>query len=456
MANLTGQLTKRIPKGSELTYQEVDDNWSNIETEVDNREDDLGNPSSDGQVLSSTIAGVRTWVDSPLTGALIADTGNVVKFDQNYQLNLNAPLNSGNIILDVTNAVPGNICAFYYNGNVEPDIPDAALLDIVTGVFKSNVKNGYEFRFNTDGTIDLDIRTDDRIQLTTPFVDFVIQDTQATGTIAPVNGAISYEVSLGLDNNPSNSTPLVGYNGTDITFLYPSLTTGQTYFSFTRAIGGLFSDSDYYVREFIAQNQVVSLLKDDFSGTTINALSYNEIPNTDTSILQNEKLIFRDILTGSSAGASEVNTEGKVDFDTALNDYFVVVDVENDVSNEGRFQFRLHSNDVSPPPLVRIFQNQNLSTGFFQARSSSGVLSAEIAIPIFNGTYKIHMNSVANTATLYKWDGSAYVLVGTHTTSNHSYHIKVQRTTSYLTNAENTLDNLYITTQDWSGKYPAN
>jgi len=33
-------------------------------SEVDGKEPALGNPSSDGMVLSSTAAGVRSWVDS--------------------------------------------------------------------------------------------------------------------------------------------------------------------------------------------------------------------------------------------------------------------------------------------------------------------------------------------------------------------------------------------------------
>lgn len=37
-------------------------------TDVDTKEDDLGAPSSDGQFLSSTVAGVRSWADAPTTG----------------------------------------------------------------------------------------------------------------------------------------------------------------------------------------------------------------------------------------------------------------------------------------------------------------------------------------------------------------------------------------------------
>ena len=37
-------------------------------SEVDGKEPDLGNPASDGQVLSSTAAGVRSWVDSASGG----------------------------------------------------------------------------------------------------------------------------------------------------------------------------------------------------------------------------------------------------------------------------------------------------------------------------------------------------------------------------------------------------
>jgi len=36
-----------------------------LASEVSEKEDDLGNPATDGYVLSSTAAGVRSWIDAP-------------------------------------------------------------------------------------------------------------------------------------------------------------------------------------------------------------------------------------------------------------------------------------------------------------------------------------------------------------------------------------------------------
>ena len=45
------------------------------QTEIDTKEDDLGNPTGDGWFLSSTIAGVRSWVSSSAGVAWGAITG---------------------------------------------------------------------------------------------------------------------------------------------------------------------------------------------------------------------------------------------------------------------------------------------------------------------------------------------------------------------------------------------
>lgn len=62
------------------------------QAEIDTKENDLGNPASDGQVLSSTVAGVRSWVATGITAtkwqrkdltSSISSTGDITQLSFN-------------------------------------------------------------------------------------------------------------------------------------------------------------------------------------------------------------------------------------------------------------------------------------------------------------------------------------------------------------------------------------
>jgi len=64
-----GQVLKNTSNGS-ATWQDEDS------TDISGKEDDLGNPATDGYILTSTTAGVRTWVaNSGGGGGIPSDTG---------------------------------------------------------------------------------------------------------------------------------------------------------------------------------------------------------------------------------------------------------------------------------------------------------------------------------------------------------------------------------------------
>ena len=48
---------------------------------VGNKEDGLGNPTSDGQILTSTVAGVRSWVDPALINKLISLENRIIELE---------------------------------------------------------------------------------------------------------------------------------------------------------------------------------------------------------------------------------------------------------------------------------------------------------------------------------------------------------------------------------------
>jgi len=51
------------------------DNQTDLNTKFDTKEDQLGNPATDGYILSSTIAGVRSWISKTVSLAFSAITG---------------------------------------------------------------------------------------------------------------------------------------------------------------------------------------------------------------------------------------------------------------------------------------------------------------------------------------------------------------------------------------------
>jgi len=83
-------IIKYIRQGYETT--------SGIDTWTDwsVREPDLGNPSSDGQILSSTIAGARSWIDAPsgLTGITDSETPFTTQLGENGPVSITGEYNT--------------------------------------------------------------------------------------------------------------------------------------------------------------------------------------------------------------------------------------------------------------------------------------------------------------------------------------------------------------------------
>lgn len=67
VSNGTGELTVSSITSSELGY--LTGTTSAIQTQLDGKETDLGNPALDGYILSSTAAGARSWIESPALSA---------------------------------------------------------------------------------------------------------------------------------------------------------------------------------------------------------------------------------------------------------------------------------------------------------------------------------------------------------------------------------------------------
>ena len=66
-------ITLRAVKGTPLSNQEVDDNFNNLNV---GKEEDLGNPATDDEVLTSKADGTRSWEPvatgmNPIAAAII-------------------------------------------------------------------------------------------------------------------------------------------------------------------------------------------------------------------------------------------------------------------------------------------------------------------------------------------------------------------------------------------------
>lgn len=125
-----------------------------------------GNLKSDGTIPMDggyvpTIAlqlATKSYVDNANNfTSLQPKTGNTITFDDYNEYNAITPLTTGNITIDPTGAVAGSYVNLYFNGATEPTI-SGATVQLTTGTFVANQLNIYNFFWNTNGQVILNIQ----------------------------------------------------------------------------------------------------------------------------------------------------------------------------------------------------------------------------------------------------------------------------------------------------------
>lgn len=207
---------------------------STLKTYFDTQYIELPTEGTSGQVLTTDGAGGYTWEDAsgganlptPKTGTSIVFTENAEYYaDGSYN-----PNTSGNITLDLTDAVIGTSVAVFVSGYA----PTISGEDYIQLSDTSNgVRDIYYFYYAHDG---LRLNIIGEGVLTTPVVTLTPADEQITVDWTASVGATSYTVLRNTSNTVSGATTI--YTGALLTFDDTGLTNGTTYYYFVQATGG--------------------------------------------------------------------------------------------------------------------------------------------------------------------------------------------------------------------------
>jgi hypothetical protein len=194
------------------------------------------------------------------------------------------------------------------------------------------------------------------------------------------------------------------------------------------------------------------LFWDSFNGSTIDTNKWNETEGTDTTVTQDEQLIFTDITTDASADASYVETNGNFNRNTTGVTTVIKFDLDgsglSDASVYRAFRFvdTADNNEIQ----IRRDGTPPNTDAFFRIKNS-GSWDTDIDTNVaMSGSWKIVMTG--GTATAYRWGGTSWgSSVGSGSYTNASdYYLDIRRALKSTSGNIWKIDNVFVTNEDFS------
>ena len=160
----------------------------------------------------------------------VSKTGTTMVFTEDAFYNEIAYLTSGNLTLDLTDAVKG-VGVVVYCDRYTPTISGEDFL--ITGSFDNTKLN--QLIFVWDGTI-INLIVIQKTYLATPLVTLTPNNTQLTVSGFSVPNATSYEILFSTTNDIGTASAVPSYDGTSTSYVHTGLTNGVTYYYWVKAI----------------------------------------------------------------------------------------------------------------------------------------------------------------------------------------------------------------------------
>jgi surface protein len=214
---------------------------------------------------------VQTLVGGGGSNTPVSKTGTNIVFTEEAEYYADAsfnPIESGNLLLDLTNAVVGTTVNVYLRGYA-PSITGASFIELSDTSDQAN--DIYSFYNAYDG---IKLNKISQSTLTTPVLSFVEENEQIVVNWSTSIGATSYTLKRNTVNNFNTATTI--YTGSLLTFTDAGLTNNTEYFYFIQATGAVGSYDSLIgtgsaTPEAFAITDFVLTVKTDNVGSSSNA-----------------------------------------------------------------------------------------------------------------------------------------------------------------------------------------
>ena len=193
---------------------------------------------------------------------------------------------------------------------------------------------------------------------------------------------------------------------------------------------------------------------DTFDGTTPDTSKWNWAPNNspDIEVTQNDKAIWTDQTTNSSASTESIDTENKFTIDTTQNDYYVKADL--DASNLSTGKYRLFNIKIDNDNKFYLMRQSSTNDETVLHVKIDGVEGDYLSTGVqFTGPFKLAIKN--STVYVYHWDGSSWgSSLVSDSIKDGIYHLSFSRAVSSDTGEVWTVDNVYVSTEDFTTLNP--
>lgn len=381
---------------------------------------------------------MSTQIDQSQIGISPSPTGTTLLFTKNAKYNKVDYLTSGDITLDLTNAIEDVTVLCYFNGYI-PNITGADWV-ISAGSFDANVLNLVSFFYDGNRIF---ANIGNIPTLLAPSLTLVEGNGSIQADWTASSGANNYILEIDTNSDFSTSTEI--YTGPLLTF----------------NITGLTNDTIYYVRIKAEGNNIISsgftsdnstpilgniLLNEPFDGTSLNSSLWTFNNGSGGLSINNEVRLL-----DKASSSAFFDSNGKFEFDTTGETTVIRIDINHHgLPNCNFIYFRtLIKPGFSEDVRFRI--NTNSFLDYFI--TGTGYVSTGVSA---NGSYKIVMNG-SGTVTYYKWDGiDAWDSLGSggYVDGNHYLQVRIQAGLTDNVDSQTELDNLYVTDYDYTTLTP--
>lgn len=200
------------------------------------------------------------------------------------------------------------------------------------------------------------------------------------------------------------------------------------------------------------------LFFDTFGGTTLDTSKWTAGTNANVTISQNNKLIFTDDATSTSAGIIACSSDGK--FETDLSgDLFLIVNIDDSGLTNAQSPRLVSLANDGVDDRVGIYNHNGgdqLQAGVYVFNNGVNQISEITPSITLHGTWKIALES--GTVSYYKWNGTTWgSVLATSTYDTSAINIFVNSSRDSRTYAGNvwSIDNIYLLDTDISTQYPS-
>ena len=374
------------------------------------------------------------------TTAPVEKTGGSLVFTQRANYNKANP-GDYNMIIDPTGAVKDVVLGIFVEAETEPTITGAKMV-IKSGRFSARKPCIYWFLWLGDG-YSLNIQTEARNLLQPPTL--LVFNTAGNSVKLfwdAVPDATDYR--LYASKTDSYSSASLVYNGSELQSEQTNVVDGETWYYWLKAYGA--EVNGIRIKKELAVNSTNYLIISDTFNDSVIDPKWNAQQSADIQLTESDgKLNFTDLTTKTS-GVVEASISS-ASYDTAAHPIVLRLDVTR---SEQYHYFQIGFNDMAGNSIMIGDGNFGLYQSVYENGTSTHYKATD-TISV-NNSFKIKLEN--GNASFYYWYNGAWTLLSQKTFTNKALPINIRRFNTTKAGGITTIDNLFVTTYDFSTLNP--